>query len=369
MIKTFALILILFLSKSFLYGQLIINHQNVNITELSDDEITNAKSVLHIAYGHTSHGSQLTEGMRGLITFANNGGKGLSLSNNIFDWNNGGTNGALDLHDYAMAGDVGYFPNWYNNTINYLNDASNSDVNVVMWSWCGQVDNKYASGTLYSEYLEPMALLESSYPDVKFIYMTGHLEHANHANIKAANDSIRRYCLREGKILYDFADIESHDPDGNFFEYANDDCSYYLTESSNTPIGNWATEWRASHTENTDWYDCGSAHSDALNANMKAYAAWAMFVAISIDFTTGISDIPKGKISVYPNPCADYINFDIKSSSISHIIMNDISGKIVLKIDYKGEENISVSHLIPGMYLLTIEKNNGEKLISKFIKK
>jgi hypothetical protein len=30
---------------------------------------------------------------------------------------------------------------------------------VIIWSWCGQVDEKYAAGTLYSEYLDPMAQL------------------------------------------------------------------------------------------------------------------------------------------------------------------------------------------------------------------
>ena len=290
--KIFVLILIIFLSKSFFYGQLIINHLNTDITKLSEEGINKAKSVLHIAYSHTSHGSQLTDGMTGLITFTNNGGNGLSLPINIFDWNNGGTNGALDLHDYAMDGDVGDYPDWYNNTVNYLNDANNSDVNVVMWSWCGQVDDKYADGTLYSEYLEPMALLESTYPNVKFVYMTGHLDHWDDANNKEANDSIRRHCLREEKILYDFADIESYDPDGNFFQYAGDDCSYYLNGSSGTALGNWATEWRALHTENVDWYNCGAEHSDALNANLKAYAVWAMFVAIANNDVTSVSAWP-----------------------------------------------------------------------------
>jgi len=272
-------ILLFLLSKSFLFGQLIINHLNTDITKLSEVEINHAKSVLHIAYSHTSHGRQVTAGMTGLINFANGGGKGLSLPSDIFSWNNGGTNGELDLHDYAMDGDVGYYPDWYNNTVSYLNNPDNSDVNVVMWSWCGQVDNKYAAGTLFSEYLEPMALLESTYPNVKFVYMTGHLDHLDDDNNKAANDSIRRHCLREGKILYDFADIESFNPDGTFFQYAHDNCDYY--SSDGILQGNWASEWRASHTEDVDWFTCESAHSDALNANQKAYAAWAMFVALA----------------------------------------------------------------------------------------
>ena len=268
-------------------GQIIINHSNTDITSLSEDEINQAKSILHIAYGHTSHGSQVTDGMTGLVAFANGGGKGLNLPDDIFAWNIGGTDGALDLHDGAMGGDVGYYPQWYNNTVSYLGPVNpetgkgtaNPDVNVIMWSWCGQVDDRYSEGKLYSDFLEPMHLLETTYPNVKFVYMTGHLDHWDDANNKAANDSIRRHCLREGKILYDFADIESYNPDGTFFEYAGDDCSYY--NSNGDYLGNWAEEWRATHTEGVDWYNCGAAHSDALNANQKAYAAWAMFVEIA----------------------------------------------------------------------------------------
>jgi len=276
------LLVALMLMCSLTFGQIIINHSNTDITDLSGTNIKSIKTNLHIMYAHTSHGSQLTEGMDGLVTFANGGGKGLSLPNNIFSYNNGGIDSALDLDDhYADMGDVGYYPDWYNYTTYYLDNPANSDINVVMWSWCGQVDDKYAAGTLYSDYLEPMGQLEQAYPNIRFVYMTGHLDHWDDANNKAANDSIRRYCQRENKILYDFADVESYNPDGTYFEYAGDDCNHY--NSDGDYLGNWATEWRASHTEGTDWYNCGAQHSDALNANQKAYAAWHLFDEINKD--------------------------------------------------------------------------------------
>ena len=93
--------------------------------------INQARVDLHIAYGHTSHGSQLISGMNGLAEW-----KG-----SLYDWNNGGIGGALDLHDYAMGGDVGYYPQWVNNTCAYLGEpddngcgSNNPDVNVIIWS-------------------------------------------------------------------------------------------------------------------------------------------------------------------------------------------------------------------------------------------
>ena len=93
-------------------GGLIIDHSSAKLASIPSEWISAAKSNLHIAYGHTSHGSQLTEGMSGLISF-----KGSSYS-----WNNGGTNGALDLHDYAMSGDLGNpdRTSWASRTRTYL---------------------------------------------------------------------------------------------------------------------------------------------------------------------------------------------------------------------------------------------------------
>jgi hypothetical protein len=30
-----------------------------------------------------------------------------------------------------------------------------------------------------------------------------------------------------------------------------------------------------------DWYECGAAHTQPLNANRKAYAAWALFARLA----------------------------------------------------------------------------------------
>ena len=184
----------LFALSNQVFPQLIADHNCTDITTIPQSAIEQAKAQLHIAYGHTSHGSQITDGMTGLVEFANNGGRGLAFPDDIFQWNNDGSGGALDLHDYAMDGDVGYWPDWYNNTVAYLNDPSHDDVNVIMWSWCGQVGSKYSNGLLRDEYLEPMSSLESDYPDITFVYMTGHLDYWNRENVNAANDSIRSFC-------------------------------------------------------------------------------------------------------------------------------------------------------------------------------
>ena len=85
---------------------------------------------------------------------------------------------------------------------------------------------------------------------------------------------------------------ESYDPDGNYYEFANDDCSYY--DANGNSLGNWATEWQNSHTEDVDWYQCSSAHSQSLNANRKAYAAWHLWARLAgRDRTLRCGDVPQ----------------------------------------------------------------------------
>lgn len=293
----------------------MIDHACTDLTRIPQNWILAAKSNLHIAYGHTSHGSQLTDGMTGLVPFINNGGLGLSRPQNFFAWNQGGIEGALDLHDYAMEGDCGYYPDWVDNTRNYLGSPNpvtgrgtlHPDTNVIIWSWCGQVSAKYKNGTLVSEYIEPMSQLEKDYPGVRFVYMTGHVDHQDDAANKAANQAIRTYCRNNGKILYDFADIESYDPDGTFYTYPNDNCDYYASATGSL-LGNWAVNWQNSHTEGRDWYNCPSAHSQPLNANLKAYAAWWLWARLAgWDGISADSHIISGIVALNGSGLADVI--------------------------------------------------------------
>ncbi len=101
---------------------LIIDHTSTDITAIPQEWIEEAKRVLHIAYGHTSHGSQLTSGMSGLVGFANGGGLGLALPDDIFAGMRTARMARSIWDDYAMGGDVGYYPDWVNNTRTYLGD-------------------------------------------------------------------------------------------------------------------------------------------------------------------------------------------------------------------------------------------------------
>ena len=251
-------------------GAIIIDHASTDLSAVPLEWIEEAKDVLHIAYGHTSHGSQITIGMTGLTNFTN-----APYGGSTYTWNNGGANGALDLRDspFSGASDLGNPDRtaWADATRSYLD--SHPEVNIIIWSWCGQADGTEEQIDLY---LDLMNDLETDYPDVMFVYMTGHTNGTGlDGNLHQRNQQIRDYCAANGKILYDFEDIESYDPDGVYFGDLD------VTDSCAYDGGNWAVEWQNSHTEGVDWYNCSSAHSEPLNANLKAYAAWWLWARLA----------------------------------------------------------------------------------------
>jgi hypothetical protein len=264
----------------------IIDHTSTDLSKVPSEWIDQAKKNLHIAYGHTSHGRQIVSGMTDLVAF-----KG-----DLYAFNSTGLGGVLELRDRPFSGaeDLGNpdFTAWETATRTFLD--ANPDFNVVMWAWCRQVST--ATEADINTYLSLMSGLERDYPNVMFVYMTGRLDGTGlDGNLNIRNEQIRQYCRSNGKVLYDFADIESYDPDGVYYgdKHSTDACNYDYNNDGTTsqtdgdpamPTNgdrNWAIDWQDSHAEGVEWYNCKSAHSQPLNANRKAYAAWWLWARLA----------------------------------------------------------------------------------------
>jgi len=99
--------------------------------------------------------------MTGLIGFANSGGLGIALPQDIFAWNRGRTGGALDLREgfgYApddLAFGVDYHPLWVSETVEYYGPL---EPEMGRWITSGSVSTSYV---LYSPYSSASAHLDS----------------------------------------------------------------------------------------------------------------------------------------------------------------------------------------------------------------
>jgi hypothetical protein len=236
--------------------------------------------------------------MAGLIAFAGSGGLGLALPKDIFQFSSSGNDGGSYLHLFEGSGstagdlelDVGYYPGWVKETRAYLGPpdpitgrgTSHSQMNVIIWSWCGQV-SAYTEQRMLDQYLLPMSQLEVDYPGVTFVYMTGHADGTGEdGNLHQRNQQIRDYCLANGKVLYDFYDIELYDPEGNYYgdKGVSGDCGYD-SDGDGAWDRVWCLDWQNAHTEGVDWYACSCSHSYPINCNHKAYAAWWLWARLA----------------------------------------------------------------------------------------
>jgi hypothetical protein len=225
-------------------GGVIADHNSVTQFGLIPPSVVEAIGAdYNIYYVHTSHGSQIVTG----LTVVYNG-------DNLYD----------PPHFYEYGDDLGHNgdTSWVPATRAYLD--AHPECNVAMFSWCGGCSDNTEEGI--DIYLAKMEELEDDYPNVLFVYMTGHLDGSGpEENLYARNNQIRDYCSAHGKVLFDFADIESYDPDGTYYPYESDECG-------------WCYDWCATHP---DCPSCGCAHSHCFNCYQKGKAWWWMMARVS----------------------------------------------------------------------------------------
>jgi hypothetical protein len=158
---------------------------------------------------------------------------------------------------------MGYDDEWWWDAATFTASAREllrdvPEATAFMWSWCGEVSDP---DTEIDAYLDAMAQLESEFLDVVFVYMTGHTDGGN-PDLAAGNDTIRAHVADRGGVLFDFADIERHDPDGTRYPDANDACR-------------WCDDWCDTHPDDCAGIgDLECAHSHPLMCRLKAGALW-----------------------------------------------------------------------------------------------
>ncbi len=270
-----------------------IDHRHTQVSQIPESVITQIKANLHIAYQHTSHGSQLITGMEALANFPAFGER--------YAWDDSGANAnALDLDDYGIDGcpdlsqgdseDANGDTPWVIATRALLDDSANAHINVVVWSWCS-IDGHDAE-----RYVTNMEKLITEYPGVTFVFMTGHAqsqgEDTTPDSVHYNNEYIRQHCLDHSRWLFDFADIEAYDPDGNYFWDLD------MADNLDYSGGNWGVQWCDANAgseleqlttgNGVDGFDgtSGCAHSDSpqqanLNCVLKGRAVWWLWARIS----------------------------------------------------------------------------------------
>jgi len=182
-------------------------------------------------------------------------------------------------------------------TRNYLDDSDNSEINVVMWSWCDiaghNVAVNYLPGmqSLINEYGPGGSKIGSGNGQrenpVAFIFMTGHANKDNNVGDgkpKNQADLIINYCTENKFYCLDYYGIDTHCMNGNYWEDTGDD-------GNSATRGDFYAEWQNSHSVGAGYYEnrsspggsvtYGAHNTQHITANRKAYAMWYILARIA----------------------------------------------------------------------------------------
>ena len=270
--------------------------------------INAARTNLHVAYQHSSHGTHVSRGLWGLQEYKTGDDVLFAVA-----YDDVPAAGELDFKDYLFDSEAGsiaqyitpycqdlttsdHHPDTVQHFVQatraYLDDPTNAAINVVMWSWCsirGADMNEYVTGmqTLIDEYgpggTEPRAATNP----VTFVFMTGHAEANDNVGEGSPRDqaqAIVDYCDANDYYCLDYYGIDTRDMNDQYWEDAGDD------GNSATYGGGFYTDWQNSHTEGTDWYlnidrrgivQPGAHNTQHITANRKAYAFWWILARIA----------------------------------------------------------------------------------------
>lgn len=260
------------MSSSSAQETIIIDHTCTDLSVIPPYWINEARK-LAIHYAHTSHGSQIVSGLARLDSpaypfsaFYAGSLPPASLACEA---------GSLCLYD-------GNPPETYINPEDYWSApdgltrtravADTGLFGFSMWSWCGQQSSN--SVTTVQAYLDAMAGLESDYPQMRFILMTGHTDGGS-ATLARNNAMVRQYAIENAMVLFDFADIETYDPlgGGPYNNNGDGNCT-------------WCVEFCRLHAEYCTNLPSSCSHSDtdpedALFCKLKGNAFWWLMARLA----------------------------------------------------------------------------------------
>lgn len=196
-----------------LAGAIIIDHTCVDVSSLTEGQINQAKNVM-LYFEHASVGGNIEDGLNNLASSDSRFSR-----TNFICLSRGNPSAKAKIDDF--------YTRLTDPTATDYHDPD--DYDAMMMKFC-YIDNSYGGFTtitgMFEYYRDKMNSLQSQFPDTIMVWWTIPLETTGDTAKDTYNTLIRNYCNANDKMLYDIADIESHDPSGNAITDKTGECLY-----------------------------------------------------------------------------------------------------------------------------------------------
>ena len=256
----------------FLPGSMIIDHECIDLDKIPKRYIDDAKNKINFYYAHTSHGGQSLVGLE--LIQKGNAEYAVAIDRKRLP----GASNAVSILDHRYVDPEGFWAAAKGQSdVEAILDL-NCSINLCMWAWCGQLGSY--SPAQVQEYLEAIAAFEKKYPDVTFVYMTGHAQYGGKKGYtRFVNNNIIRQWVRKypdkKRILFDFADLDCWWKNKQSGKWEHATYSYWNgSQYIDVPI------------EHLSFHGNEQSHTTYESCLQKGKAAWWMFAVL-----TGWGDI------------------------------------------------------------------------------
>ncbi len=267
-------------SEAFSQG-FVVDHTSVQAFDQIPEVWLQAAKQLTLHYAHASHGMEVVSGLKYLRDEID--ADRYAVSYIVYYAERPDPSTALPEEESPPSlriADTGRTPDGYWSSAEGLAEtrgfAATGLYDFSMFGWCGELSGSLDLRDYINTYLTTLDNLEKEFPNMRFIYQTCHSDgYPAYSKLRQNNNQIREYCKANNKILYDFADIESWDPDGNFYP-ENYNCS-------------WCAAWCEKHPEECvnlpPESDAGiptcCPHTHGYNCYIKGKAFWYMMARLA----------------------------------------------------------------------------------------
>ncbi len=220
---------------------IVTDHTAIKAFDRIPDEWIEAAKQLTYYYARRSHGAQITAGMdfleqknpkyRHRVKTHYEGGPGLPKQGR-----------PIAVRSYDDGAGEMYHPSGYwedpvglDRTRKVLRLNGGRMFNFTVWTWCDQLiskDRRNPNRPFVASYLRSLEKLESEFPEVIVVYNTAHTwtgdKNSIYPNLAANNRKIREYAIRHNKVLFDFENLDTHDPNGVPHFGTSDECDWCI---------------------------------------------------------------------------------------------------------------------------------------------